>query len=154
MAQANDEAWRYQLDEAFTHKSSFLAEIEYANRWVTIIDQELIVTRGYAWDGCTPSYYLPFIGWVGTPDGERDENGIPQSYYASLVHDVLCRYRHEIPISKAQTVAIFHELLLQGGFSKKRADLYASMVKMFGPQKWLVADDKATPSGAANGRSD
>lgn len=137
MAQAVNEAWRYQLDDVYKHQSEYLKGIEFANRWATIIDGEIMIVRGYAWDGCSPAYYLPLIGWIGTPDGERDANGIPQAYYASLVHDVLCQFRTSIPIDKSDTLEIFRELLLKGGFSEKRAEIYVTVVKWLGPQKWL-----------------
>lgn len=132
--------YRYQLDETFQYTSPHLRGIEYANRWVTIVDGVITVTRNYCWDGCTPVYFLPFIGWAGVPEGARDAAGIPQSYYATLVHDVLCQFRKEILIDKARTLKILEAMLFEGGFSPRRTKLYVAAVKMFGPQQWRLPE--------------
>lgn len=127
---------RYQLDEDYTVKSYHLRGVEFANAWATIKDEVMTIKAGYAWDGCSPTYYLPIIGWIGVPDGTRDANGFPQAYHASLVHDVLCEFRQDIKIDQASTVDLFRDLLLQGGFSPRRADLYATVVRWLGPRDW------------------
>jgi len=128
---------RYQLADNYSISSQHFARISFQNEWVTIKDGKMTVSKDYTWDGCTPTYYLPLIGWIGTPDGKRNADGIPQTYYASLVHDVLCQFRSEILISKAATVEVFYDLLIDGGFSKQRATIYATVVRWFGPQDWL-----------------
>ena len=137
MSKSYQGIWRYQLPEAYHFQSPHLQGIEFANHWVTIMDAEMVVSKLYAWDGCSPTYYVPVFGWVGTPDGKRDEKGIPQSYHASLVHDVLCQFRREIPVTKHVSVTLFKELLLQGGFHPQAASLYAWFVKLWGPQDFL-----------------
>ncbi len=137
MSKPHQGIWRYQLPEAYYFKSEHLHGIEFNNPWATILGGEMVVSKGYAWDGCSPAYYLPVFGWVGTPDGARDENGIPQAYYASLVHDVLCQFRREIPVTKNSSAYLFKTLLIRDGFHPKIAALYATVVRYFGPQDFL-----------------
>ena len=140
MSKSYQGIWRYQLPEAYHFQSPHLQGIEFANHWVTIMDAEMVVSKLYAWDGCSPTYYVPVFGWVGTPDGKRDEKGIPQSYHASLVHDVLCQFRHDIPITKNASAFLFKNMLIRDGFHPKVAALYATMVRHFGPQDFLGDD--------------
>lgn len=132
-----DGIWRYQLQEDYVLKSPHLKGVDFRNDWLYIHDGTLVITAHYAWDGCTPKYYLPFVGWVGVPDGSRDANGYPQAYYASLVHDAFCQFRSSLWIRKQVTLDVFKDLLLEGGFSRARAEIYTGAVKLFGPQVWL-----------------
>ena len=57
-------------------------------RWAHIRSGTLYIEKGYAWNGCSPKYYIgsPPIGkWIGTPDFDG-------SLEASLVHDVLFQF--------------------------------------------------------------
>lgn len=131
--------WRYRLDERYVQQIPALPEyFRFSNRWITVVNSVLAVSEAYAWDGCTPVWYLPFLGWTGVPMGKKDAAGVPAAYYPSLVHDALCQFRDVLPISKAQAVALFKQLLLEAGFPKWQASLYATMVSLFGPQDWLL----------------
>lgn len=137
MAKYHDSVWRYRLDQNFAFADPLLKGIEFANDWVLISDGEIVISKGYAWDGCSPAYYVPFFGWVGPPDGEINADGVPQAYYASLVHDALCQFRHVIPVSKQTSVRLFKQMLISGGFTVALANVYAKAVSLFGPQDWL-----------------
>lgn len=124
--------WRYRLTADFTYRSPLLAGITFCNDWVRIEHGLITIQAGYAWDGCSPAVRLPVIGtWLGTPDGPTLADGWPQTGRASLVHDSLCQFRAEIPISKAASVAIFAELLQADGWRWWR--LYTCAVNRFGP---------------------
>lgn len=128
--------WRYKLDRNYLYRSPLLAGIFFANDWGRIGHGQIEIFVGYAWDGCSPSWKVgPF--WLGTPDGAEMQDGKPQAYYASLVHDYLCQFRADVPIRKAVTVELFREMLLVRGFSPLRAAIYAKAVDWFGPQEWL-----------------
>lgn len=136
-AQIAVKAWRYQITEPFSYFSKSLTGIIYSNDWVHIEDNIITVAKYYAWDGCSPAYYLPIFGWVGVPDGATGSDGVPEAYYASLVHDALCQFRGEIPIRKDDSLTIFKRMLIEGGFGRARAELYVAAVRVAGPQKWL-----------------
>ena len=128
--------WRYKLDAPYSYKSPLLAGIFFENEWGVMDGGRIEVAKGYAWDGCSPAWKVgPF--WLGTPDGQEMQDGKPQAYYASLVHDYLCQFRADVPIRKAVTVELFREMLLNRGFSPLRAAIYAKAVHVFGPQEWL-----------------
>ena len=128
--------WRYKLDAPYSYKSPLLAGIFFENEWGVMDGGRIEVAKDYAWDGCSPAWKVgPF--WLGTPDGREMQDGKPQAYYASLVHDYLCQFRADVPIRKAVTVELFREMLLNRGFSPLRAAIYAKAVHLFGPQEWL-----------------
>lgn len=76
---------------------------------------QIIVHKGYRWDGCSPKINILNLFWLGTPDGlvigsERkvnnkdEEQNIPIkderiTHYASVVHDVLgyCKRDTQMP---------------------------------------------------------
>lgn len=128
--------WRYKLTEDYTYESPHLAGISFCSDWLLIDGGRLLIRAGYAWDGCSPAWRLPGGVWVGTPDGPLGADGRPQSYYASLVHDALCQYKADVPITKAATLALFADLLRQGGFPPWRVLLYVAAVKLFGPARF------------------
>ena len=130
--------WRYKLEHEYRYYSPLLLGIVFENEWVSIKNGLIMIAKEYAWDGCSPVYYFkPLKFWMGTPDGFKGINGHPPSYRASLVHDALCQFRKEIPISKVATVTIFKELLKVGGSPKWMVELYPLAVMLFGPQNWL-----------------
>lgn len=136
MSQAKT-VWRFQLDRQFSRADARLQGIEFTSRWVVISDGVLTVRAGYAWDGCSPAYYLPLVGWVSPPNGRAGQDGFPQAYYPSLVHDCFCQFRPYIAIDKATVVAIFQDMLMEAGFAKWAARLYAGVVNRLGPQHWV-----------------
>ena len=123
--------WRYALANDYGHTSPQLGAIDFENDWVTIRSGNIAIRAGYAWDGCSPCISVLGLFYLGTPDGAH-HLGVPATYHASLVHDVLCQWKREIPISKAATVTLFHDLLREVRFPL--AGLYACAVNRFGPQ--------------------
>lgn len=128
--------WRYRLDRHYLHASDHLAGVTYRNEWIDIRHGAIMIERGYAWDGCSPAWRLPGGVWLGAPDGPRGVDGRPLAYHASLVHDALCQFKAEVPISKTATVALFAELLQLAGFPSWRVWLYATAVSKLGPQRF------------------
>ena len=128
--------WRYVLEEPFVYYNKQLREIEYSSEWCVIRHGRIKIFEGYAWDGCSPAFPLPFGYWIGTPDGKLCQDGRPQAFYASLVHDVLCQDSKNIGISKDAASSIFSDMLRERGFSPFRAALYKKAVMLFGPQSW------------------
>lgn len=137
------ETWRYKLKQDYRRQIDNHPNIEFSSEWFTVQGQELLIKQGYAWNGCSPAYMLSskilgFSFWIGTPDGIVDlETQLPQSWQASMVHDAFCQYRAEMNgVPKAFTVNLFKTMLLECGFPKWKANLYAESVNLFGPQDW------------------
>lgn len=128
-------SWRYTLAYDYGIHTIHLRDIHFENKWLTIKDGDLVIKTGYAWDGCSPCLSILGLFYLGPPDGAQ-LLGNPATYHASLVHDALCQFRHQIPISKATSVAIFRELLDKVKFPLAR--LYATAVALFGPQAFQL----------------
>lgn len=84
------EEWRYRLDVPERIYVGAIAGIRcgaFATRWGSYRDGLLTVADGYAWDGCSGR-----VGFVQASDGPPGEDGKPQMWLPSLVHDWL--YQH------------------------------------------------------------
>lgn len=127
--------WRYCITEPFAYDHPAFDGVVFTCEWATILRGTIIIKAGYAWDGCSPAWRIGGL-WLGTPDGALRADGRPQTYEASLVHDVLCQFSKQVPMSKDQVSDLFRDMLLEGGFPKWRAKLYRSAVYAFGPQEW------------------
>lgn len=123
----------YCLDQAFEYEHPALLGVSFWNDWCAIVDGRILVHEGYAWDGCSPKYELAARWVVGVPDGRLQE-GVPITYHASLVHDVFCQFRDQIPITKSAVVKIFNDMLADRGFGARL--LYVSAVDWLGPQQF------------------
>ncbi len=124
-------AWRYRLSSCFSYAHKSFDGIGYSNEWVSISDGVISIKKGYAWDGCSPKKYIFGVLYFGVPDGNL-YFGKPWTYYASLVHDVLCQYRNDIPISKDDVIKVFNDQLTEIGWPLRC--VYVSAVSWFGPQ--------------------
>lgn len=97
----------------------------------------------YSWDGCSPKFKL-FGKEFGTWDGKLWDkffnrtnpilNGLPETYYASLVHDFI--YQSKGTFTRKEADALFKELLEQQKF--KYTTLYYFFVRMFGWIWWIT----------------
>jgi len=86
----NGVRWLYKLDQDFSWHSghSIPDTLSFKDkdgkvRLIIEKDGKITVTKGYAWDGCTPKFCFYDI-LIGTPDGvvySRTER--PKTYYAS-----------------------------------------------------------------------
>lgn len=132
--------WLYVLKEDFTYKlnKTFLVDSYYLddkdNVWLKILhDGTLIVSKEYAWDGCTPKIKIGnFL--FGIWDGRTFE-GFPVTYRASLLHDVLYQFRHlGIPLSRREIDKLF--LSLMPKFKLKY--LYYLAVRIFGSLSAII----------------
>jgi hypothetical protein len=130
-----ENSWRYALSYDYGMHSRHLRGVRFGNEWLIIKDGDLVIKAGYAWDGCSPCVSILGLFYAGPPDGAQLV-GNPATYHASLVHDALCQFRDEVPISKAISVAVFRELLDEARFPLAR--VYATAVALFGPQMFLL----------------
>lgn len=98
--------------------------IDVAGRWH--------VRAGYAWDGCSPKFRLPW-GWlIGVPDGDVTSAGYQKAYIPSLAHDIGYQFldAQQFPYSREKVDEIFHMLLVARGFYNAR--LYYWAVRFLG----------------------
>lgn len=137
-------AWRHELQERFEVFAPELMTVSYAGEWLEIRHCRLAIRKGYAWDGCSPSFrlpggpLLPGGAWFGPWDGPLRPDGRPVCWRASLVHDALCQFRHEIQgLTKEPTVTLFARMLREDGAPAWMSKPYPAAVNRFGPQDWL-----------------
>jgi hypothetical protein len=76
------------------------------NVWLTITHKSIIISKDYAWNGCSPKKWWGF--WWGTPDFEK-------TIIASLVHDALTQFvnTEHFPFTQYECDNIFKNILHQ-----------------------------------------
>jgi hypothetical protein len=130
--------WRYCLDHDYSWQSGFQFEHNWAFedrtgtvRLVLRTDGTITVTRGYAWDGCTPKFCLLDFSF-GIPDGVVNAStGKPKTYYASLIHDALYQFLpDDLPLTRHQADHCFLRLMARNDFAPRY--VYYGAVWVFG----------------------
>lgn len=135
--------WVYKLEHSYWWQSPYRVGRDYAFRdkkgrvrLVITAEGLIVVTRGYAWDGCTPKVCVLDLV-LGTPDGVvSSRTGRPKTYHASLVHDALYQFLPDgLPLTRAQADRCFLLLMSETGFRLRY--VYYLAVRALG---WLVLD--------------
>jgi hypothetical protein len=145
--------WLYKLDESFTWASKHRVPEELIFKDKTggvrlIIEPtgDITVTRGYAWNGCSPKGCI-FDILFGTPEGVvhvRTER--PKTYYASLVHDALYQFlRDGLPLTRRDADNIFFRLMAESDFAPRW--IYWAFVRLFGRLVWSATKLKRKTRG-------
>jgi len=134
--------WLYRLDRNFTWQSGlkvseYLVFCDGKGKVRLIIETDglLTVTRGYAWNGCSPKIcFLDLL--LGTPDGAvYRPTEKPKTYFASMVHDALYQFLDTgTPISRAKADRCFLRLMRESQFVLRH--VYWSAVRLFGCFVW------------------
>ena len=127
--------YKFKLSELYCYAHALLENVTFTNAWCQIKDGVLTVNTGYAWDGCSHKINILGLMTIGTPDGSL-YHGKPWTYDASLVHDVLCQFRRDIPLSKTQVTQLFDEMLKEVGWPLRKPYVWA--VDHWGPQDFRV----------------
>ncbi len=138
----NAVAWLYRADRNFSWDSGIPVPADQVFldatgkvRLVIETTGRMTVTRGYAWNGCSPKFcFLDLL--VGTPDGVVDaDTGRPKTYFASMLHDALYQFLGtESPISRRQADRCFLRLMAASQFAPRY--LYWAAVRLFGRFVW------------------
>lgn len=133
--------WLYRLEASYSWESQHpisedLVFRDKSGEVRLVLEKggKITVTRGYAWNGCSPKFCVADL-LLGTPEGvvHRD-TGKPKTYNASLVHDALYQFlRDGLPLTRRHADAFFRRLLEESDFAP--AWLYWLAVRLFG---WLV----------------
>jgi len=86
----------------------------------------LYIEEGYAWNGCSPKYWLPMLGWVGTPDFKC-------TLLASLCHDVHYQFAMtaHFPLHRSDVDNLFYHTIAMSG-EAEIATLYFTAVNKYG----------------------
>ena len=134
----NNVRWLSKLDNNFSWDSGLNIDRDYAFKDKTgvvrlILEQagRITVTRGYAWDGCSPKFCF-FDLLIGTPDGAvHAQTGKPKTYYASIVHDALYQFVPDgLPLTRHDADRCFLRLMEETQFRLRI--LYFVAVWIFG----------------------
>src|SRR5947208_17167077 len=134
----NSESWVFTLPQAFVWNDGTEVTEDAAfhdkTGMVRLILQRprtIIVSEGYAWDGCSPKF-CTFDILIGTPDGVVDSTTRqPKTYYASLVHDALYQFLLDgLPFKRWQADRCFLRLMRETGFAPRH--LYWLAVRLLG----------------------
>lgn len=130
--------WLYRLDASYAWASPFdfdtdcsFTDAKGRVRLVLERGGTITVTRGYAWNGCSPKFRLLDL-LIGTPEGVVNaRTGERKTYFASLVHDALYQFRGDgLPLSRAQCDRAFLLLMRESEF--RLAGIYWLAVRIFG----------------------
>lgn len=123
----NSVRWLYRLEESYSWESGHRLEEDLvfrdksgAVRLVIERGGRITVTRGYAWDGCTPKVCV-FDILIGVPDGVvHARTGRPKTYYASLVHDALYQFLPDgLPLRRYHADEFFLRLMVESDFAPR-----------------------------------
>jgi hypothetical protein len=135
--------WRYTLDQVFSKDLPALVDVEFANRWITIVGGAITVSQKYAWNGLLPTglnFLINFLGWFSFATKGATEDKQSVAYYATLVYDALCQFRQYIPLDKKQALEIFKGMLVEQGVPRWKIAVYAAMIALFTPSNsdWIT----------------
>lgn len=88
--------------------------------WLTIYQHSMIISKNYAWNGCSPKRWIGV--WLGTPDFD-------ETIVASLIHDVGIQFYQDptFPFTRPECDEMFKYILIKNNF--KYSDLYYRGVK-------------------------
>lgn len=134
----NSVRWLYELDQNFTWDSGHpipedLAFEDRTGAVRLIIEQSgrITVSRGYAWNGCSPKVCVLDL-LLGTPEGVvHASTRKSKTYYASLVHDALYQFLPDgLPLKRRHADAFFLRLLRESDFAPRW--VYWAAVRLFG----------------------
>jgi hypothetical protein len=135
--------WRYKLKQHFELFAPEVIGVFFVNEWLRIEHGRIIIQPEYSWDGCSPTLklqgwrFFPNGIWFGPWDGPLGKDARPTTWKATLIHDVLCQFREEIPdLKKDATVALFKRLLVENDSPFWISLIYPLAVDWFGPQEW------------------
>ncbi len=137
----NTVRWLYRLDDNFKWDSEHSISEDLVFRDKTgrvrlIIEKGgiITVTRGFAWNGCSPKFCV-FDILFGTPEGSiHSISGKPKTYYASLVHDALYQFlADDLSVTRRDADRFFLLLLTKYEFAPRW--FYWLVVRLLG---WLV----------------
>ncbi len=145
--------WLYKIDENFSWESGHQVPEDLVFRDKTgkvrlLVEKSgcITVTKGYAWNGCSPKFCV-FDLLLGTPDGVvHVETEKPKTYFASLIHDALYQFlRDGLPLRRYHADAFFRRLMKESDFAPRW--IYWVAVRVLGWFVWFATKQKRNWEG-------
>lgn len=125
--------YRFRLLRPMTIRVTELAAYEHqlslrdgkSKEWASIEYDSITIAAGYAWNGASPKWWVPCLGWVGTPDPVATR-------LATLFHDVIYQFVtvDNFPLTFREADSIFFRIMAANKFPF--ANTYHGAVKDFG----------------------
>lgn len=112
--------YRYKLDEAYLYRLPFdTCDVKVDGAWAVIVNNKLVVTVGYAWDGASTGLPWTPKAWLRP----------------SLIHDALYQLIREgqLPMERRKDAdEVFYQLLRENGVNLIVATVAYWAVRLFG----------------------
>lgn len=104
------------LDAPLTKTISF--RDRHGVEWARFAGPVFSLAPRYRWNGCSPKRWVPFFGWIGTPDCRGDLTGRGGSILASGIHDAMSQFQktQHFPLSRKEIDVCFYDILKLAGF--------------------------------------
>lgn len=124
--------WIFSLDKQYCRLEPALRNYPFNSEWLKITPKgQIIIEKGYSWNGCSPKKSIFDIFIVGTFDGYLEkETGKPKLYEATLVHDALYQYYGYHGIPRKVIDILFLDMMREKYF--RHSYLYYLTVRIIG----------------------
>lgn len=130
--------YKYKLEDDFEYqipvdKKISINVLRNGKLWAALYKGRIVISKDYAWDGCSPKFNILDLFTPGTPDGRINVVTMkPKTYYASLVHDVFYQFRDELKVAVNRKMAdqIFLQIMKENDFMLRY--IYYAAVRIFG----------------------
>jgi hypothetical protein len=90
----------------------------HGREWARFSGPIFSLSPTYQWNGNSPKRWVPFLGWIGTPDCRGDVTGIGGNIQASGFHDAMRQFARteHFPLSILEVDQCFYDLNRLSGF--------------------------------------
>ena len=120
----------YCIKEDLAYQSAIKGR-SFENEWFRLEADGRITVKGthkagYAWDGCSFKFKIKDV-YFGIPEGVLNfDTGKSKTYYASLIHDVLCQFSKDIKsfIKRGEVDREFYIILKRDQFRLAKVYYY------------------------------
>jgi hypothetical protein len=91
----------------------------HGREWARFSGPIFSLSPTYQWNGNSPKRWVPFFGWVGTPDCRGDITGLGGNIQASGYHDAMRQFAHteHFPLSVLEIDQCFYDINRLSGFA-------------------------------------
>lgn len=91
----------------------------HGREWARFSGPIFSLSPTYQWNMNSPKRWVPFLGWIGTPDFRGDVTGIGGNIQASGFHDAMRQFLHteHFPLSLLEVDECFYDINRLAGFA-------------------------------------
>ena len=84
----------------------------HGREWARFSGPIFSLSPTYFWNGSSPKQWVPFFGWIGTPDCRGDVTGIGGNIQASGFHDAMRQFEHtrDFPLTPFEVDEVFYDI--------------------------------------------